>query len=100
MRFLLAAMFLVAASSTVFAIDPAVRDACTNDYFRHCSHTDPGSAECKSCFRKAGMKLSHNCRSAIKNSSEYASEYTKAKKRYKSRHIRKENTHRYYGGMY
>lgn len=67
------------------ALDANVRNACVSDYFRFCAYTVPGSASCKACFRQVGRRLSHQCRAAIKNSSEFASEYRRTARRYARR---------------
>lgn len=66
---------LMAVATPAFALDDAVRRACTGDYFEFCSHTFPGSAACSACFRKVGAALSSECLAAIRDSNEFGGEY-------------------------
>ena len=47
------------------AYSAAVKRACMGDYFNHCAHTKPGSAQLNSCMRKAGPRLSRGCVGAL-----------------------------------
>jgi len=64
------------------SVDPNVRAACTGDYFRFCAYTIPGTASCKACFRRAGVRLSARCRSAISRSADYKHEYRRVAKKF------------------
>ena len=78
----------LALSSLMFMGTPAqsleqnVRSKCMGDYFEFCSHTVPGTQNCKQCFIDVGPRLSVACREAIKNSQEYANDYKSQRKRY------------------
>ena len=67
-------------TSPAFAVDPNVRAACTNDYWTFCSNTEPGSPECKTCFRKFAPSLSRQCKLAIISSPSYKHELKPFKK--------------------
>lgn len=68
--------------TSAFALDQKVRDACTGDYFEFCANTVPGTEQCRRCFIKYGRALSRSCKTAIKNSSEFANDYENERKRY------------------
>ncbi len=74
MRTLISAMILTLATP-VFALEDAVRRACTGDYFQFCAHTTPGSARCTACFNDVGPGLSPRCLDAIRQSSEFGDRY-------------------------
>lgn len=64
------------------ALEAKVKMACAGDYFEHCSHTVPGSAECKQCFKEIGVNLSSRCKNAIRESEEFARDYQEQRHRY------------------
>ena len=74
-RILLTLALMPIFVTPALSLEAKVRLACTGDYFRYCSHTWPGSAASKQCFRDTGKSLSRKCRSAIRVSVEFRSEY-------------------------
>jgi hypothetical protein len=73
----LATATLSIVASEALAVDPAVRDACRNDYFTHCSAHPLDSEALRSCMRAVGVRLSPRCLYALIS----AGEITKADKR-------------------
>jgi hypothetical protein len=57
--------FVMAGTQPASAVDPAVRSACTSDYFAHCSRHPVGSPAVDACMRAAGPKLSRRCVDAL-----------------------------------
>lgn len=56
-----------AASSPTLAkpVSPAVKRACANDYFAHCSMHPVGTPGVRKCMRAVGPRLSKPCISAL-----------------------------------
>jgi hypothetical protein len=80
-----AAVCVVAAIPSVPAsaknVSPAVKRACANDYFAHCSMHPVGTPAVRKCMRAVGPRLSKQCVSALVA----AGEVTSAdRKRYKT----------------
>lgn len=66
--------------ATARDVSPAVKRACANDYFAHCSMHPVGTPAVRKCMRAVGPRLSKPCVSALVA----AGEVTKAdRKRYK-----------------
>ena len=62
-------------------VSPAVKRACANDYFAHCSMHPVGTPAVRKCMRAVGPRLSKPCVSALVA----AGEVTSAdRKRYKT----------------
>ncbi|MDX2307880.1 MAG: hypothetical protein NW216_06565 [Hyphomicrobium sp.] len=61
-------------------VSPAVKRACANDYFAHCSMHPVGTPAVRSCMRAVGPKLSKGCISALVAAGEVTA---KDRKRYK-----------------
>ncbi len=93
-----AAAFAVLAFTTpAGAVSQAVKSACANDYFAHCSMHAVGSPGVRKCMRAVGPRLSKPCITALVadgqvNASDrkrYKSATTKvAQKRSKKKHLR------------
>jgi hypothetical protein len=85
LKLALAAMCAVAAypTSPVSAKDvsPAVKRACANDYFAHCSMHPVGTPAVRKCMRAVGPRLSKPCVSALVAAGEVTSS---DRKRYKT----------------
>lgn len=47
------------------AVSPAVRKACANDYFAHCSMHAPDTPGVRKCMRAVGPRLSKTCIGAL-----------------------------------
>lgn len=80
------AVFVIAFSAhSAFAVSTAVKMACKDDYFTHCSMHAVGSPGVRQCMRAVGPRLSQRCIGAlaaageIKKSDKVASK-TKAQK--------------------
>lgn len=81
------AVFVIAFSShSAFAVSTAVKMACKDDYFTHCSMHAVGSPGVRQCMRAVGPRLSQRCIGAlaaageIKKSDRVASKAQKATK--------------------
>ena len=59
-----------------------VGSACVKDYFKHCSHTMPYSANCRACFKAVGRGLSRPCLDALRVSGAYGAEFRRERRRY------------------
>lgn len=55
----------LASSTPAQAVSPAVKRACANDYFAHCSMHPVGSKAVRKCMRAVGPRLSKGCISAL-----------------------------------
>jgi hypothetical protein len=76
---------LAALASMLFvlpveAANDRTRAACTDDYLTHCSHTTPGTIQCRKCFRSNWKHLTQACRSAISADPQYRSTFKKVKR--------------------
>jgi hypothetical protein len=62
-----AAAFMVAVPQATIAksVSPAVKRACANDYFAHCSMHPVGTPAVRKCMRAVGPRLSKPCISAL-----------------------------------
>lgn len=85
MKLALAAMCALVAypASPVSAkkVSPAVKRACANDYFAHCSMHPVGTPAVRKCMRAVGPRLSKPCINALVAAGEVTSS---DKKRYKT----------------
>lgn len=59
------ALALVVGPTVASAVSPAVKIACRDDYFAHCSAHAVGSPELRKCMRAVGSRLSSRCISAL-----------------------------------
>ena len=66
---------LVWATTDANAVSSQTRQACTSDYLRFCSHTEPGTPTCRACFKSAWRVLSPRCKRAIKRDPAYRSNF-------------------------
>jgi Zn-finger nucleic acid-binding protein len=69
-----AAVVLAFSVNNAFAVSLAVKLACKDDYFAHCSMHSPGSPGVRKCMRAVGSNLSPRCIGALAD----AGEITKA----------------------
>lgn len=60
-----AAIALFAFASPAGAVSEAVKRACANDYFAHCSMHAVGTPGVRKCMRNVGPRLSKPCLSAL-----------------------------------
>jgi hypothetical protein len=71
MRAIIFAVFVIAFSTNhAFAVSHAVKMACADDYFAHCSMHSPGGPEVRQCMRAVGPRLSQRCLSALADAGE------------------------------
>jgi hypothetical protein len=76
-----AAVVFTANSASARDVSPAVKRACANDYFAHCSMHPVGTPAVRKCMRAVGPRLSKPCIGALAA----AGEVTKSdRKRYKT----------------
>lgn len=60
-------MLLTATPALAQRNDPGLRSNCAGDYFRHCVGLAPDSPEIRQCFRRNFVRLTPNCRAAIRD---------------------------------
>lgn len=72
---------LVLPFSEAGAVSPAVKKACANDYFAHCSMHPVDTPQLRKCMRAVGRNLSPVCINALVAAGEVSN---KDLKRYKS----------------
>ncbi len=76
-----AAAVVTANAASARDVSPAVKRACANDYFAHCSMHPVGTPAVRKCMRAVGPRLSKPCIGALAA----AGEVTAAdRKRYKT----------------
>ena len=56
---------LVVSSVGAYAVSNRVKEACQDDYLRHCSAYEVGSESLRQCMRKVGKGLSTSCIAAL-----------------------------------
>jgi hypothetical protein len=56
--------------AAAMAVNPAVEDACTDDYFKFCSQHDPDGSGVRTCMRAHSKQLSKRCVKALVDSGE------------------------------
>jgi hypothetical protein len=68
---IIAAVVVLAFSvNNAFAVSLAVKLACKDDYFAHCSMHSPGSVGVRQCMRSVGSRLSARCIGALADAGE------------------------------
>ncbi len=55
-------------------VNQAVKDACRDDYHKHCDKLEVGSPELRSCMKSKATELSHGCLEALVNNKEVTQE--------------------------
>jgi hypothetical protein len=60
-----AGAILAAGSVSAKDVSPAVKRACANDYFAHCSMHPVGTPAVRKCMRNVGPRLSKQCIGAL-----------------------------------
>ncbi|MGE3228022.1 MAG: hypothetical protein AB7J30_01095 [Hyphomicrobium sp.] len=63
--FAMVAVGTVAASNEAGAVSLAVKMACAQDYYAHCSQHQPDSPGVRKCMRAVGKQLSTGCIRAL-----------------------------------
>ena len=56
---------LAIVSNEAGAVSLAVKMACAQDYYSHCSQHDPDSSGVRKCMRAVGRNLSQGCLNAL-----------------------------------
>ncbi len=79
---ILAAIALVFLGNQAYAVSLAVKLACRDDYFAHCSMHAVGSPGLRKCMRDVGPRLSQRCISALADAGEIKKEKLATKKSY------------------
>lgn len=77
MKRLLAVASLAAGLATTAAlaeVNDAVRNACRDDYHKHCDKLEVGSEELRACMRSKATDLSKECLTALVNNKEVTQE--------------------------
>jgi hypothetical protein len=77
MKRLLAVASLAAGLATTAAlaeVNDAVRNACRDDYHKHCDKLEVGSEELRACMRTKATDLSKECLTALVNNKEVTQE--------------------------
>jgi hypothetical protein len=62
---LCAAATLTSGAASAKDVSPAVKRACANDYFAHCSMHPVGTPAVRKCMRAVGPRLSKPCIGAL-----------------------------------
>jgi len=62
------------------SVSQRTRAACTSSYLAYCSHTTPGTVQCRSCFRHNWKRLDAQCQAAIKADKAYAHNFKGSRK--------------------
>jgi hypothetical protein len=62
---LCAAATLLSGAASAKDVSPAVKRACANDYFAHCSMHPVGTPAVRKCMRAVGPRLSKPCIGAL-----------------------------------
>jgi hypothetical protein len=71
MKSAIVAVFVIAFSTqSAFAVSMAVKMACKDDYFAHCSMHAVGSPGVRKCMRAVGPRLSQRCIGALADAGE------------------------------
>lgn len=73
----LTAMIAVGSVSNAFAVDKAIKKACTGDYESYCSQYSPGSTQVSRCFESNRKNLSKGCIRALVDAGEVPAKYLK-----------------------
>lgn len=70
---------MLIASGPAGAVSQRVKNACKNDYFRHCPAYNVGSPQLRTCMTKAGKRrqLSRRCLRALIDHGEVPRKYLK-----------------------
>ncbi len=80
---ILAAIALVFLGNQAYAVSLAVKLACRDDYFAHCSMHAVGSPGVRKCMRDVGPRLSQRCISALADAGEIKKAKIATNKTYK-----------------
>lgn len=93
---ILAAIALVFLGNQAYAVSLAVKLACRDDYFAHCSMHAVGSPGVRKCMRDVGPRLSTRCISALADAGEIKKAKITTKKTYSNQYAAKKPTAKTY----
>lgn len=65
-----AALSLSFSASAALAVSDAVKDACRDDYHKHCDDLEVGSDALRACMKSKATELSHGCLQALVDNKE------------------------------
>lgn len=72
--FALASLAAFAATAALADVNEEVRNACRDDYHKHCDKLEVGSEELRACMRSKATELSKECLTALVNNKEVTQE--------------------------
>jgi hypothetical protein len=64
------ALSLSFSASAALAVSDAVKNACRDDYHKHCDKLEVGSEELRACMKSKATELSHGCLQALVDNKE------------------------------
>jgi len=64
----------LATTAALAEVNDAVRNACRDDYHKHCDKLEVGSEELRACMRSKATDLSKECLTALVNNKEVTQE--------------------------
>ena len=68
--FVVAALSLSMSATAALAVNDAVKNACRDDYHKHCDKLEVGSDELRSCMQSKATELSKECLQALVDNKE------------------------------
>jgi hypothetical protein len=77
---ILALLLSILQPSEAQAVSSRTRAACTGSYLNYCSHTTPGTPQCRACFRFNWKKLDAQCQAAIRTDPSYKHNFSGRRK--------------------
>jgi hypothetical protein len=66
--------FGLAMTAALAEVNDAVKNACRDDYHKHCDKLEVGSEELRACMRSKATDLSKECLTALVNNKEVTQE--------------------------
>ena len=66
--------FGLATTAALAEVNDAVKNACRDDYHKHCDKLEVGSEELRACMRTKATDLSKECLTALVNNKEVTQE--------------------------
>lgn len=64
----------LAASAAIAEVNDAVRNACRDDYHKHCDNLEVGTPELRACMKSKATDLSQDCLKALVTNNEVTQE--------------------------
>ncbi len=71
------ALSLSFSASAALAVNDAVKNACRDDYHKHCDNMEVGSDALRACMKSKATELSTGCLQALVDNKEVTEEYLK-----------------------